>query len=99
MRASRWWLLVSIGFRLYVQNFPGYSAVYGGIVGVILLLMWFYLSGFALLVGAELDGEIDKAMPTRDRTPESAERRKKIGPLNELPADRYFPGAPQTHGR
>jgi membrane protein len=59
------WLLVSFGFRVYVQNFADYSAVYGAIGGVIVLMLWFYLSGFALLVGAELNAEINKAAHTQ----------------------------------
>jgi membrane protein len=58
--ATGLWLLVSFGFRLYVQNFADYAAVYGAIGGVIVLMLWFYLSGFALLVGAELNAEIEK---------------------------------------
>jgi membrane protein len=58
--ATGLWLLVSFGFRLYVHNFADYAAVYGAIGGVIVLMLWFYLSGFALLIGAELNAEIEK---------------------------------------
>lgn len=78
--ATGLWLLTSFGFKVYVQNFTDYGAVYGGIGSVIVLLLWFYLSGFALLVGAELNAEIDKALPTRDEAPQTPEHRKKIGP-------------------
>ena len=77
------WLLTSAGFRLYVRTFTDYSAVYGAIGGVIVLLLWFYLSGFALLVGAELNAEIDRALPARDDGPQRPDRRKKIGPAAE----------------
>lgn len=46
---------------LFIGNFSSYTAVHGTIGAVIVLLLWFYLSGFALLVGAELNAEIDKA--------------------------------------
>jgi membrane protein len=59
--AAGLWLLASFGFRVYVQNFADYSAVYGAIGGVIVLMLWFYLTGFALLVGAELNAEIHGA--------------------------------------
>lgn len=52
------WLAMSFGLRLYVRYFNNYNATYGSIGGVILLLLWLYLSGFALLVGAEIDAEI-----------------------------------------
>jgi membrane protein len=84
--ATGLWLIGSAGFRLYVRNFPDYSAVYGAIGSVVVLLLWFYLSGFALLVGAELNAEIDRASPTRDDTPQRPGRRKKIGPRAEKAA-------------
>lgn len=52
------WLLVSLGLREYVGVFGGYNRAYGSIGGVILLMLWLYLSGLALLVGAEIDSEI-----------------------------------------
>lgn len=57
------WLLVSVGFKLYVSNFTDYNASYGALGGVILLLLWFYLSGLAILVGAEFNSEIEHASP------------------------------------
>lgn len=56
------WLLTSVGFKIYVQNFAAYSAVHGAIGAVIVLMLWFYLSGLALLIGAELNAEIHKAL-------------------------------------
>ncbi len=56
------WLIASAGFKVYVQNFGAYTAVHGAIGTVIVLMLWLYLSGFALLVGAELNAEIDKAL-------------------------------------
>ena len=49
------WLLASYGLRLYVSYFGNYNATYGSIGGVILLMLWLYLSSLALLVGAEID--------------------------------------------
>jgi membrane protein len=49
------WLLASYGLRLYVGYFGNYNATYGSIGGVILLMLWLYLSSLTLLVGAEID--------------------------------------------
>lgn len=80
--ATALWLVASVGFKMYVQNFSNYTAVHGTIGGVIVLLLWFYLSGFALLVGAELNAEIDKAL--HPATPQPPGERKKIGPAADV---------------
>ncbi|MBA3644595.1 MAG: YihY/virulence factor BrkB family protein [Gemmatimonadaceae bacterium] len=51
-------VVVTLGFRLYVQNFGSYNATYGTIGGVIVLLTWMYLASVVLLVGGELNSEI-----------------------------------------
>lgn len=45
------WLLTSYGFSYYVSNFGNYSATYGSLGGVIVLMLWFYFSAFVLLLG------------------------------------------------
>ena len=55
------WLGMSFGLRLYVQHFANYSATYGSIGGVILLMLWLYLTSVVLLLGAEVNAEIEKA--------------------------------------
>ena len=57
------WLLTSLGFKSYVVRFANYTETYGAIGGVIVLLLWFYLSGLAILVGAEMNAEIEHASP------------------------------------
>ena len=57
------WLIGSVAFRFYVVSFGNYEATYGAITGVILLMLWFYLSGLVLLVGAEASAEIEHASP------------------------------------
>jgi membrane protein len=61
--ATIMWLLISIGFRFYVTHFGQYNKMYGAIGAAIVVLLWFYLSGLVLLVGAELNSEIEHASP------------------------------------
>jgi membrane protein len=86
--ATSLWAVASLGFKLYVNNFADFGAVYGSIGGVIVLLLWFYLSGFALLVGAELNAEIDKATPERMAARRDPARRARIGPAADRPPSR-----------
>lgn len=52
------WLLVSLLFRLYLQFFNSYNATYGSLGAVIVLMLWLYLSGATILLGAELNSEL-----------------------------------------
>jgi membrane protein len=52
------WLLVSFAFRLYLHFFNSYSATYGALGAVIILMLWFYLTGAAILIGGEINSEI-----------------------------------------
>ena len=53
------WLIASILFSIYVRNFGSYNETYGSLAGVVILLMWFWLSAFVVLLGAELNAEIE----------------------------------------
>lgn len=57
------WLLVSLGFRLYLHFFNSYSATYGSLGAVIILLLWFYLTGAAILLGGEINCELESEPP------------------------------------
>ena len=52
------WLLVSIAFSFYVENFAHYSLIYGTMGAVVVLLMWLYISSIVLILGAELNAAI-----------------------------------------
>jgi membrane protein len=74
------WFIGSLAFRFYVVNFGNYEATYGAITGVILLMLWFYLSGLVLLVGAEASAEIEHASPWGKAPGEKVPgQKKKIG--------------------
>ena len=57
------WLLVSLLFKIYVANFTDYEGSYGTVGAVIVVLLWLYVSGIAILTGAELNAEIEHASP------------------------------------
>jgi membrane protein len=56
-------LLVSLGFRLYVQNFANYDKTYGSLGGVMVLLFWFWISSLVLLASAQINKLIEGASP------------------------------------
>ncbi|GKS62737.1 hypothetical protein YTPLAS72_00410 [Nitrospira sp.] len=55
------WICLSLVFKLYVTNFGNYNAAYGSIGGVIVLMLWLYLSGTVILLGGEINAEIEAA--------------------------------------
>ena len=82
--ATLLWLIISVGFKFYVTNFTSYNATYGTIGGVIVLMLWFYVSSLAVLVGAELNAEIEHASPYgKDPGEKEIGEKKKIGVLAE----------------
>ncbi len=54
------WVLVSAAFGLYVANFGSYNQTYGSLGGVIVFLLWLWITNLALLFGAELDAEMER---------------------------------------
>ena len=54
------WLIASLGFSYYVSNFGSYGEMYGSISAVVVLLLWLFLTSFIVLIGAELNSEIEK---------------------------------------
>jgi len=70
------WLLVSFAFRLYLSYFDRYSVTYGSLGAVIILLLWFYLTGAAILVGGKVNAVIEHAA-ARSGVPEAKLRGEK----------------------
>ena len=59
------WLLVSFAFKAYLTYFNSYSATYGSLGAVIILMLWFYFTGAAILVGGEINSEVENEMARR----------------------------------
>ena len=77
--ATTMWLVVSLGFKYYVATMGAYES-YGVIGGVMVLMLWFYLSGLVILVGAEMNAEIEHASEYgKDVGEKVPGQRRKIG--------------------
>ncbi|GAA1740815.1 YihY/virulence factor BrkB family protein [Nonomuraea sp. AD125B] len=79
------WVIVSGGFALYVANFASYSKTYGALAGIVVFLVWLWLSNMALLLGAEFDAELIRQRAIAGGRP--AEREPYAVPRDEPKAD------------
>jgi membrane protein len=70
------WLLVSFGFKAYLHFFDSYSTTYGSLGAVIVLMLWLYLTGAAILIGSEINSEIENAA-AQAGAPDAKERGEK----------------------
>jgi membrane protein len=64
--AAAIWLVASFGFRLYVSSFGKYAETYGSLAGVIVLLLWLYLTALAVIIGGELNAELERQSAARN---------------------------------
>jgi membrane protein len=75
------WLMGSLAFRLYVVNFGAYNETSGAIGGVMVLMTWLYMTGLAVVIGAEMNAEIEHASPHgKDEGEKVPGQRRAIGP-------------------
>ncbi len=58
--AATLWLLGSVLFAVYVRNFDSFGEAYGAIGGVVVMLMWFYVSAYVVILGAEINSELER---------------------------------------
>ncbi len=80
LAATILWVLASLGFRVYIAHFNSYNSAYGTIGGIMIALLWLYITGIMLLLGAELNAEIEHASPYGKNPGEKRpDERRKIG--------------------
>jgi membrane protein len=99
LAATILWLLASLAFRFYVVNFGNYEEAYGTLGAIILTLLWFYITGLVMVIGAELNAEIERASPwSKNPGPKIVGQRKRLGLaasrewLKKHPGTDYAPG-------
>ncbi len=73
MLATLLWLVASAAFALYVANFGSYNKTYGSLAGVIVFLVWLWISNIALLLGAELNAELERGRAIATGHPDDEE--------------------------
>lgn len=66
------WLLASLAFAFFVANFGSYNKTYGALAGVIVFLVWLWITNVALLLGAELNAERERTTELREGVPGAA---------------------------
>ncbi len=76
------WIVASVAFAFYVGNFGSYNKTYGALAGVIIFLIWLWISNLAVLLGAEFNAELDRAKAIEEGHPPDRE------PFVELRDDR-----------
>ncbi|MGH4031759.1 YihY/virulence factor BrkB family protein [Actinomycetota bacterium Odt1-20B] len=67
------WLIASAGFAFYVSNFASYNKTYGTLAGVIVFLVWLWISNIAMLLGLEFDAELARQRAVAEGLPRDAE--------------------------
>jgi membrane protein len=67
------WVLASAGFAIYVSTFGSYNKTYGSLAGVVVFLIWLWISNLAVLLGAELDAELARGKRIEEGQPADRE--------------------------
>jgi membrane protein len=92
--AATLWLIGSALFALYVRNWGSYGETYGALGGVVVLLMWFYLSGYIIILGAEINAETER----QTRKDSTTGRPKPLGARGAYSADTVGPTSEELRG-
>ena len=81
------WILASAGFALYVSAFGSYNKTYGALAGIVVFLVWLWLSNLALLLGAELNAELERERRINAGQPADEEPYVEPRDTRKMPAD------------
>ena len=102
------WLIAAFALRVYLHFFNSYSATYGSLGAVMILLLWFYVTGAAILIGGEINSEVARVLAERGhpaakaegpgKHPASGERNLQEAGSRE-PGKRYHPAGEIPHPR
>jgi membrane protein len=94
------WLLASAGFSLYVSQFGGYAKTYGAIAGIVVVLMWLWITAYAILLGAEINAESEQ-QTVRDTTkgPEAPLGERQAVKADTLPGPDEAETDPKAQGQ
>ena len=76
------WLVASAGFALYVSQFGSYNKVYGSLAGVVIILIWMWITNLAILFGHELNAERERDVQLKEGLP-GAEKELQLEPRDE----------------
>ncbi len=74
-------IIASLGFAFYTSNFADYSATYGSIGAIIILMLWLYIAGLVILIGSEINALVEHHSPEGKRKGEKEEGNRQGGPL------------------
>ena len=85
------WLIASIGFSIYTSTLGNYSKTYGAIAGIVVLLFWLWLTGYAILLGAEINAEAEQ-QTVKDTT---RGKEEPLGSRDAVKADSLPPEHPE----
>jgi membrane protein len=88
------WIVASAAFAFYVANFGSYNKTYGALGGVVTFLVWMWITNVAVLLGQELNAEVERTRELEAGTP-GAERRIQLPPRDE-PSEKQLPDT--AHG-
>jgi membrane protein len=85
------WVVASAGFAFYVANFGSYNKTYGALAGVIVFLVWMWITNIAVLLGAEINAETERARELEAGVPGAEEDIQ--APYRDEPKEEREPAA------